>query len=77
MVVAGALFPVVDVSADTMTIALGKTGSTVRVGDEAILFGSHLRGEPVLQEWADALGTVGEEIVVRVGSHAAREYQES
>ena len=77
VVVAGARCPVVDVSADTMTIALGKTGSTVRVGDEAILFGSHLRGEPVLQEWADALGTVGEEIVVRVGSQAEREYRES
>jgi alanine racemase len=77
VVVAGARCPVVDVSADTMTIALGKTGSPVRVGDEAILFGSHLRGEPVLQEWADALGTVGEEIVVRVGSQAEREYRES
>jgi hypothetical protein len=63
--------------ADTMTVALGDTASAVHAGDEAVIFGSHLRGEPVLQEWADALGTVGEEIVVRVGSRAQREYRDS
>ena len=77
VVVGGVRCPVVEVTADTMTVALGKTGSTVLAGDEVVLFGSHLRGEPVLQEWADALGTVGEEIVVRVGSRAEREYRES
>ena len=75
VVVAGERYPVVDLDADTMTVALGKTDSTFREGDEVVLFGSHLRGEPVLQEWADALGTVGEEIVVRVGSRAEREYR--
>jgi alanine racemase len=60
-----------------MTVALRVTAAPVQTGDEVVVFGSHLRGEPVLQEWADALGTVGEEIVVRVGSRAEREYRES
>jgi alanine racemase len=77
VVVGGVRCPVVELTADTMTVALSKTGSTVLAGDEVVLFGSHLRGEPVLQEWADALGTVGEEIVVRVGSRAEREYRAS
>jgi alanine racemase len=77
VVIAGVRCPVLSVDADTMTVALRDTASPVQVGDEAVVFGSHLRGEPVLQEWADALGTVGEEIVVRVGLRAEREYRES
>jgi alanine racemase len=77
VVIAGVRCPVLSVDADTMTVALRDTASPVQVGDEAVVFGSHLRGEPVLQEWADALGTVGEEIVVRVGSRAERVYRES
>jgi alanine racemase len=76
VVIAGVRCPVLSVDADTMTVALRDTVSPVQVGDEAVVFGSHLRGEPVLQEWADALGTVGEEIVVRVGLRAEREYRE-
>ena len=77
VLIAGVRCPVIAVGADTMTVALGDTASAVHAGDEAVIFGSHLRGEPVLQEWADALGTVGEEIVVRVGSRAEREYRDS
>jgi alanine racemase len=77
VLIAGVRYPVITVGADTMTVALGDTASAVHAGDEAVIFGSHLRGEPVLQEWADALGTVGEEIVVRVGSRAQREYRDS
>ena len=61
---------VLSIDADTMSVA---ANGDANVGDEAVLFGSHLKGEPVLQEWADALGTVGEEIVVRVGMRAERE----
>jgi len=51
------------------------TSNTVALGTEAVLFGSHLAGEPVLQEWADALGTVGEELVVRMGQRGQRTYR--
>jgi alanine racemase len=77
VLITGVRYPVTAVGADTMTVSLGDTASGVHAGDEAVIFGSHLRGEPVLQEWADALGTVGEEIVVRVGSRAEREYRDS
>ncbi|MCF8540426.1 MAG: alanine racemase [Aurantimicrobium sp.] len=77
VVIAGVRCPVLSVGADTMTVALPDAAQPVKAGDAVVVFGSHLRGEPVLQEWADALGTVGEEIVVRVGSRAEREYRES
>lgn len=70
VLLAGERCAVLSIDADTMTVAVN---GEANVGDEAVLFGSHLRGEPVLQEWADALGTVGEEIVVRVGMRAERE----
>lgn len=77
VVIAGVRCPVLSIGADTMSVALPDIASRVHVGDEAVVFGSHLRGEPVLQEWADAMGTVGEEIAVRVGSRAEREYRDS
>jgi len=77
VVIAGVRCPVLSVDADAMTVSLRDPAVPVQAGDAVVVFGSHLRGEPVLQEWADALGTVGEEIVVRVGSRADREYRES
>lgn len=70
----GQRHPIIRVGADQTVVALSVTDKPVQVGDSAVLFGSHHRGEPVLQEWADATGTVGEEIVVRVGSQAQRSY---
>jgi alanine racemase len=46
----------------------------LRVGDEALLFGSGANGGPTLQEWADATDTIGEEIVTRLGDHLPRHY---
>jgi alanine racemase len=44
------------------------------VGERVIFFGSGAGGEPTLQEWADATGTIGEEIVTRLGRHLHRSY---
>jgi alanine racemase len=44
------------------------------VGDRVVFFGNGDAGEPTLQEWADATGTIGEEIVTRLGSHLHRRY---
>jgi alanine racemase len=44
------------------------------IGDRVVFFGSGAEGEPTLQEWADNTGTIGEEIVTRLGKHLRRGY---
>jgi alanine racemase len=73
VVVANVRVPVVEVGLHNIRIDISDVSGVV-VGSVVTLFGSHLAGAPVLQEWADALGTVGEEIVVRVGPQALRKY---
>jgi alanine racemase len=46
----------------------------VQAGDHAILFGSGRDGEPLAQDWADALGTIHYEIVTRIGPRVRRVY---
>lgn len=66
--------PILEVAANYLVVDVSASRIPVSLGDEAILFGSHLRDEPVLQQWQDAIGTVGEEIVVRVGARNERFY---
>ncbi len=40
----------------------------VAEGDEVILFGPGDRGEPTADDWAEAVGTINDEIVTRFGS---------
>ncbi|MFJ3385020.1 MULTISPECIES: alanine racemase [unclassified Curtobacterium] len=47
----------------------------VRVGDTVVLFGTGERDEMTVLEWGDALGTIGEEIVCRIGSRVPRVYE--
>jgi alanine racemase len=58
------------VELDRMTLR----GDEVPIGSEVILFGSGSRGEWTLQQWADTLGTIGEEVVNRLGRHIPRRY---
>lgn len=46
----------------------------VEVGDEAVLIGDALRGEPTAQEWAQACGTISYEIVTRMSGRLPRLY---
>ncbi len=46
----------------------------VRTGDEVLLFGPGGRGEPTAADWAAAIGTIGYEIVTRVGARVPRRY---
>jgi alanine racemase len=46
----------------------------VRLGDEVIVFGPGNRGEPTAEEWAAACGTIGYEIVTRIGPRVPRRY---
>lgn len=57
---------------DQMTVALAR--DDVLEGDAVTLFGSGTHGESTLEEWADALGTIGEELVVRLSPTLVRHY---
>jgi alanine racemase len=44
----------------------------VQAGDEVVLFGSAARGEPSAEDWARAAGTIGYEIITRLGPRIHR-----
>jgi alanine racemase len=46
----------------------------VSEGDEAILFGPGLDGEPTAQDWAELLGTIHYEIVTSPRGRVRRSY---
>ena len=46
----------------------------VNAGDEVVLFGPGVHGEPTAQDWAEAIGTINYEIVTRVGPRVPRRY---
>jgi alanine racemase len=46
----------------------------VRTGDEVIIFGDPARGEPSAEEWGQAAGTIGYEIVTRLGPRVVRRH---
>lgn len=60
------------VAMDQFVVDLG--GDTAGAGDEAVLFGPGDRGEPTVEDWARAVGTIGYEIVARIGSRVPRVY---
>ena len=68
----GTRYPVIEVGLDW--IALADPDGMLQRGDEAVLFGPGTRGEATLQEWADATGTIGEEIVTRLSRDIPRRY---
>ena len=43
-------------------------------GERVVLFGSGAAGEPTAEDWARASGTIGYEIVTRVGARVPRVY---
>lgn len=46
----------------------------LEIGDRVYLFGDGTHGEATLQEWADATGTIGEELAIRLAKRAQRRY---
>jgi alanine racemase len=56
---------------DQFVVELGP-GATDQVGDEVTLFGSGTG--PSAEDWAQACGTIGYEIVTRIGVRVPREY---
>jgi len=60
------------IAMDQFVVDLG--GDDPGPGAEAVLFGPGDRGEPTAQDWAQAAGTIGYEIVTRIGSRVPRVY---
>ncbi|GAA4671037.1 alanine racemase [Streptomyces chumphonensis] len=58
------------VAMDQFVVDLG--GDRAEAGDEAVLFGPGDAGEPTAEDWARAVGTIGYEIVTRVGARVPR-----
>ncbi|WP_241152927.1 alanine racemase [Neoactinobaculum massilliense] len=46
-----------------------------RPGEMATLFGSGSSGEPTADEWAERIGTIGYEIITRIGPRVPRVYE--
>lgn len=70
--IGGVRYPIVAIGVETLRVEIGD--APVVVGERAVLFGSGMLGEPTLQEWADATGTIGEEIVTRLSERVPRRY---
>jgi len=68
----GARYEVLDVEIDHLVIGIG--GAQIKVGARAVLFGDGTSGEQSLQDWADAIGTIGEEVVTRLSARIERIY---
>lgn len=73
VLVAGARRPVVGrVAMDQFIVDVGD--APVAVGDEVVVFGDPASGAPTADEWAEASGTIGYEIVTRIGPRVPRRY---
>jgi len=72
--IAGKRYPIAGrVAMDQFLVDVGD--DDVRTGDAVVLFGTGERDEMTVLEWGEALGTIGEEIVCRIGSRVPREYR--
>ncbi len=61
---------------DQFVVELGPD-ATEDVGAEVVLFGSGEDGEPTAADWAEASGTIGYELVTRIGSRVPRVYRDA
>jgi len=59
---------------DQFVVDLGPDASDVSEGDEAVLFGPGVEGEPRAQDWADMLDTIHYEVVTSPRGRVVRSY---
>jgi alanine racemase len=71
--IGGRRHPVLHVDRDWMTVA----ALDATTGDEAVLFGPGDDGEQTATEWAEAIDTIGEEIVLKVDRRIPRVYRDT
>jgi alanine racemase len=65
------------VAMDQFVVDLGPGGpdeAGPAAGDEVVLFGPGDCGEPTVEDWAEAIGTIGYEVVTRIGPRVPRVY---
>ncbi len=60
---------------DQFVVDLGESATTVAAGDRAVLFGPGDDGEPSADDWAELVGTISYELLVRVGARVQRVYR--
>lgn len=60
---------------DQFVVELGDAATDAAVGQEVTLFGSGAGGEPTAADWAEWCGTIGYEIVTRIGIRVPRTYR--
>jgi alanine racemase len=60
---------------DQFVVDLGPEQADVAEGDDAILFGPGLHGEPTAQDWAELLGTINYEVVTSPRGRVTRVYR--
>ena len=60
---------------DQFVVDLGPDPTGVAVGDDAILFGPGVDGEPTAQDWAELLGTINYEVVTSPRGRIVRSYR--
>lgn len=69
--IGGSIHPVVGrIAMDQFVVDVGD--APVSVGDEAVLWGDPAEGEPSVDDWADAAGTIAYELVTRLGRRVRR-----
>lgn len=76
VLVDGRLAPVIGrVAMDQVVVDLSEHDSGIRAGAEVTIFGPGAAGEWTADDWADAAGTIGYEIVTRIGVRVPRRYR--
>lgn len=74
LTIGGGRHPIVGtVAMDQCVIDVGS--AEITAGDEVLLFGPGQAGEWTADDWAQATGTIGYEIITRIGSRVPREYR--
>ena len=56
---------------DQIVVDAGADGD-VKVGDEVVLIGRQGRGSLTVADWAEVLGTIGNEVLTEIGSRVPR-----
>lgn len=71
VLIGNAVYPVVGrIAMDQFVVDVGD--ATVALGDRAVLWGDRSAGEPSVDDWADAAGTISYELVTRLGRRVHR-----
>ncbi|TXK17481.1 alanine racemase [Homoserinibacter sp. GY 40078] len=72
ILLAGSRAAVLEVGLDTLRVRIPE-GTTVALGDEAVVYGPHA-GAPSVEDWAHWAATIGDEILARSSRRLPRHY---